>query len=56
MGGGDHLTKIIADDRTNSLVIVSNQQMYLRILDLIKRLDMPQSGEGEIHVLPLPNR
>jgi general secretion pathway protein D len=53
MGGGDHLTKIIPDDRTNSLVIVSNQQMYLRILDLIKRLDLPQSGEGEIHVLPL---
>jgi len=53
LGGGDHLTKIIPDDRTNSLVIVSNQQMYLRILDLIKRLDMPQSGEGEIHVLPL---
>jgi len=48
-GGGSelHPTKVIADDRTNSLVIVASERAYL------KRLDLPQSGEGEIHVLPL---
>jgi general secretion pathway protein D len=53
-GGSDlHPTKVIADDRTNSLIIVASERAYLNILELIKRLDMPQSGEGEIHVLPL---
>ena len=37
----------------NSLVIVATERAYLRILELIKRLDVPQTGEGEIHVLPL---
>ena len=53
-GGGDvHVAKILADDRTNSLVIVATERAYLRILEIIKRLDVPQTGEGEIHVLPL---
>jgi general secretion pathway protein D len=53
-GGGDlHVAKIIPDDRTNSLIVVATEDAYLRILEIIKRLDVPQSGEGEIHVLPL---
>ena len=52
-GGVDRIAKIVADDRTNSLVIVATEKAYLRILELVKRLDVPQSGEGEIHVLPL---
>ena len=48
-----HVAKIVSDDRSNSLVIVSTERAYLRILELIKRLDVPQTGEGEIHVLPL---
>jgi general secretion pathway protein D len=53
-GGGDvHVTKIFADDRSNSVVIIGTERAYLRILELIKRLDVPHSGEGEIHVLPL---
>ena len=53
-GGGDlHVAKILPDDRTNSLVIVATEHAYLRILEIIKRLDVPQTGEGEIHVLPL---
>ncbi len=47
------VTKIIAEDRTNSLVIIGTEKAYLRILELIKRLDVPMTGEGEIHVLPL---
>jgi general secretion pathway protein D len=53
-GSGDmHIAKIVADDRSNSVVIVSTERAYLRVLELIKRIDVPQSGEGEIHVLAL---
>jgi general secretion pathway protein D len=48
-----HVTKILADDRSNSIVIIGTERSYLRILEFIKRLDIPHSGEGEIHVLPL---
>lgn len=48
-GGG----RVIADDRGNSLIITANEPDYLRVLELIKRLDVKQSGEGELHVLPL---
>ncbi len=50
---GEHIAKVIADDRSNSVVIVGREQAYLRILELIKRLDQPQSGEGELRVLAL---
>lgn len=52
-GGDVRLTKIVTEERTNSLIIVATEHAYLRILELIRRLDVPQSGEGEIHVLPL---
>ncbi len=51
--GDLHVAKIVSDDRSNSLVIVATERAYLRILELIKRIDVPQTGEGEIHVLPL---
>jgi general secretion pathway protein D len=53
LSGDVHVTKIIADDRSNSIVIIATERAYLRILEFIKRLDVPHSGEGEIHVLPL---
>ncbi len=52
-GGGGPTTRIIADDRTNSLIIVANQNDYLRLLEIIKRIDVKQTGEGEIHVMAL---
>jgi general secretion pathway protein D len=52
-GTGMHVTKVVADDRSNSVVVVATEAAYLRILEFIKRIDVPQSGEGEIHVLPL---
>ncbi|MBV9945275.1 MAG: type II secretion system secretin GspD, partial [Myxococcales bacterium] len=49
-----HIAKILADDRSNSLVIISTERAYLRVLEFIKRLDVPvRTGEGEIHVLEL---
>jgi len=47
------LSKIIADERTNLLLIMASEQTYLRILELIRHLDIPVPGEGEIHVHPL---
>jgi general secretion pathway protein D len=53
-GGGElHVSKLLADDRSNSIIIVATERAYLRVLEIIRRLDVPQTGEGEIHVLPL---
>ena len=50
-------SKILADDRTNTLILVSNEAAYLRVRALVKRLDVPleTEGAGSIHVLPLEN-
>ena len=55
LGSNDlHIAKILSDDRSNSLVIISTERAYLRILEFIRRLDVPlRTGEGEIHVLAL---
>ncbi|WP_437734169.1 type II secretion system secretin GspD [Sorangium sp. So ce1335] len=52
-GGGGTGARIIADDRTNSLIITASEPDYLRVLGILKRLDVPQSGEGQVHVLSL---
>jgi general secretion pathway protein D len=51
-GAGDEskISKILADERTNSLIIVSSEASYLRILELVKQLDVPIAGEGTLHV------
>jgi general secretion pathway protein D len=49
-GGETRLTRILADERSNSLIIVATERMYLRVLELIRRLDVPVEGEGEVHV------
>lgn len=60
-GGGEgdtetvvtRLTKVLAEPRTNALIIVATEPAYLQVLELVRRLDVPVSGEGEIHVHPL---
>jgi len=49
-GGESRITKILADERTNSLIILATERAYLRILELIRQLDVPLEGEGRIHV------
>lgn len=44
------ISKIIADERTNSLIILASETSYLRILELIKILDVQIAGEGTLHV------
>ena len=44
------LRNIIADERTNSLIIISTERAYMRILEMIPQLDVALEGEGRIHV------
>jgi general secretion pathway protein D len=44
------LQTILPDERTNSLIIVATERAYLRVLEMIRRLDVPLEGEGRIHV------
>lgn len=53
LGGDIHITKIIGDERSNSIIIIGTERAYLRVLEFIKRLDTPHTGEGEIHVVAL---
>ncbi|MEM7138078.1 MAG: type II secretion system secretin GspD [Myxococcota bacterium] len=48
--GDTALRNIIADERTNALIIISTERAYLRILEMIRQLDIPLEGEGRIHV------
>ncbi|MDR0965398.1 MAG: type II secretion system secretin GspD [Myxococcales bacterium] len=60
-GGGEEsnsspsLSLIIPDDRTNKLIIVANDQAFERIQMLLKHLDAPVAGEGQVRVYYLAN-
>jgi general secretion pathway protein D len=45
-----NIRNIIADERTNSLIIIATERAYLRILEMIRQLDVALEGEGRIHV------
>jgi general secretion pathway protein D len=52
-GKANGLNKVIADDQTNSLIVVGTEDSYLRLLEVLKRLDSQSTETGKIHVLPL---
>jgi general secretion pathway protein D len=52
-GGGGGGARIVADEKGNALIIVASDPDYRRLLELINRLDVKQTGEGEIRVSPL---
>jgi general secretion pathway protein D len=47
------LSRVIADDASNSLIVVGTEDSYLRMLELLKRLDTQGTDFGRVHVLPL---
>jgi general secretion pathway protein D len=49
------VSKILADERTNQLIVVSNRSSYLKLDRLIRKLDVPIPGEGQIHIHYLEN-
>lgn len=48
--GESRITNIIADERTNSLIVLATERAYMRIVEMIRHLDIPLEGEGRIHV------
>ena len=50
-------SKILVDERTNTLIVVSSEAGYLRVKALVERLDISLDTEGgaAIHVYPLEN-
>ena len=51
--GGSGLTRVVADDVSNSLIVVGTEDSYLKMLELLKRLDSSGVEFGRVHVLPL---
>jgi general secretion pathway protein D len=50
---GAGLSRVVADDTSNSLIVVGTEDSYLRMLELLKRLDIQGTDSGRVHVLPL---
>jgi len=42
--------RILTDERTNSLLILSSRQQLVDIRELVRKLDIPVTGTGRIHV------
>jgi general secretion pathway protein D len=56
--GGQIISKILPDDRTNSLIIVANREGVEKVLAVIRRLDHEmrlEEGKGRIHAHYLEN-
>jgi general secretion pathway protein D len=59
-GEGDDLTdlqitKMLAVERTNELILVCTRSVYLKVHRVIEKLDRPIPGEGQIHIHYLEN-
>ncbi|MBU1243928.1 type II secretion system secretin GspD [Myxococcota bacterium] len=56
VGTKNSISKIIAEPRTNSLIIVANDAAYLELLALFQKLDVPlPGGEEKINIVYLEN-
>ena len=45
------VSKLIPDERSNQLIVVAGERAYLRLISLIKKLDVAvEGGDGRIHV------
>ena len=47
------VAKVVPLDRPNALVIVATEKGYERVFELLKRIDVPTSTEGQFHVVRL---
>lgn len=47
---GGSTVKILTDERTNSLLVLSSRQQLADIRKLVQKLDIPVTGGGRIHV------
>jgi general secretion pathway protein D len=45
------ISKIIAVERSNELIVIASERAYLRMMSLVRKLDAPsEAGSGHIHV------
>ncbi len=44
------LRKVIPDERTNSLIVLASKMAIQRVREMIRKLDSPVEGSGEVHV------
>ncbi|MFH1532497.1 MAG: type II secretion system secretin GspD [Pseudomonadota bacterium] len=49
------VSKVIADERTNQIIVVCNRTTYMRLDKLLRKVDVPIPGEGQIHIVYLEN-
>jgi len=49
------ISKAISDERTNQLILICTRTSYLKVDALIRKLDVPIPGEGQIHIHRLEN-
>lgn len=47
--------QMVADDRSQQLIILCTQQTYNLIMQIVQNIDREVEGEGEIHVVKLQN-
>lgn len=53
--GAASISQIIPDERSNKLIVIGNEKAFERISLLLKHLDTPTQGEGQVHVYYLAN-
>lgn len=47
-------TKLLADKRTNALIMIGDEPAYARVQAIVRYLDLPnEAGAGKVHVYPL---
>jgi general secretion pathway protein D len=51
--GGARVTKLVALDRPNALLVVGSQAGYERLLELLRAIDVATPNEGQMHVVML---
>jgi general secretion pathway protein D len=49
------ISKVLADERTNKLVVIADEKSFQRIQELVAQLDVPTVGDGQIHVVYMKN-
>jgi len=50
LGGGSGEMTLYSDERTNQLIIRTDKPTYMQLDRLIRKLDVPIPGEGQIHI------
>jgi general secretion pathway protein D len=54
-GGEVSVTKIMAEERSNKLIVIADDRSFAKVQELVAQLDVPTAGEGGIHVVFLRN-